>query len=84
MRSVNNGCSSRAAGYQVGNLDVTVICERPKLGDRRDGMIANVARALGCGTERVNIKGKTHEGVDAVGEGRAVEVHAVVLLERAE
>ncbi len=46
-------------------------------------MIANLARLLGCDAGRVNLKGKTHEEVDAVGEGRAVETHAVVLLERA-
>jgi 2-C-methyl-D-erythritol 2,4-cyclodiphosphate synthase len=71
----------RASGYEVGNLDVTVICERPKLGAARDAMIDNIAGHLGCDAGRVNVKGKTHEGVDAVGEGRAVEVHAVVLLQ---
>ena len=45
-------------------------------------MIANVARLLALETNRVNLKGKTHEKVDAVGEGRAVEVHVVALLAR--
>jgi len=72
----------RQAGYDVGNVDLTVICERPKLGDRRDEIIANVARLLGCAVGQVNLKGKTHEQVDAVGEGRALEVHAAVLLQR--
>jgi len=62
------------------NLDVTVICERPKLSPRKGEMIGNIARLLGIGAERVNLKGKTHEKVDAVGEGRAVEVHVVALL----
>jgi len=74
----------RQAGYEVGNVDLTVICERPKLGEKRDGIVANIARLLGCDAARVSIKGKTHEGVDAVGEGRAVEVHAVTLLMRRE
>jgi 2C-methyl-D-erythritol 2,4-cyclodiphosphate synthase len=43
-------------------------------------MIANMARLLGLERAQVNIKGKTHEKVDAVGEGRAVEVHVVALL----
>jgi 2-C-methyl-D-erythritol 2,4-cyclodiphosphate synthase len=64
------------------NLDVTVICERPKLSPRKAEMIANIARVLGIDAARVNLKGKTHEKVDAVGEGRAVEVHAVCLLAR--
>ncbi len=70
------------AGYAVGNLDVTVICERPKIGPRKSEMRANVAGLLDCHDSRINLKGKTHEEVDAVGEGRAIEVHAVVLLER--
>ncbi|MCP3904285.1 MAG: 2-C-methyl-D-erythritol 2,4-cyclodiphosphate synthase [Planctomycetes bacterium] len=69
-----------ADGLAIGNVDVTVVCERPKLGVHRDAMIDNIARTLGCDRALVNVKGKTHEGVDAVGEGRAVEVHAVVLL----
>jgi 2-C-methyl-D-erythritol 2,4-cyclodiphosphate synthase len=71
----------RAAGYRVANLDITVICQRPKIADHKDRMTANLAGALGCDTNCVNLKGKTHEEVDAVGEGRAVEAHAVVLLE---
>jgi 2-C-methyl-D-erythritol 2,4-cyclodiphosphate synthase len=69
-----------ARGYAVVNLDVTVICERPKLSPHKDAMIANMARLLGLERAQVNIKGKTHEKVDAVGEGRAVEVHVVALL----
>jgi 2-C-methyl-D-erythritol 2,4-cyclodiphosphate synthase len=69
-------------GYVVSNLDVTVILELPKLSPVKEQMRDNVASALGITRERVNIKGKTHEKVDAVGEGRAVEVHAVVMLAR--
>jgi 2-C-methyl-D-erythritol 2,4-cyclodiphosphate synthase len=72
----------RTAGYRIGNLDITVICERPKIAPHKSRMIANIARVLGCDAGRVNLKGKTHEDVDAVGEGRAVEAHAVVLLEK--
>ncbi len=72
----------REAGYAIGNLDVTVICERPKIAPVKPKMIANIAGLLGCSVGQVNLKGKTHEAVDAVGEGRAVEVHAVVLLEK--
>lgn len=68
------------AGYALVNLDATVILERPKLGPRKAEVRATLARLLGVGSDRVNVKGKTHEGVDAVGQGRAVEVHAVVLL----
>lgn len=70
----------RDAGYAMNNLDATVICERPTLGDARQKIIQNLAGLLNCRATQVNVKGKTHEKVDAVGEGRAVEVHAVVLL----
>ena len=69
-----------ARGFAVVNIDVTVICERPKLSPAKGAMIANIADLLGIERERVNLKGKTHEKVDAVGEGRAVEVHVVALL----
>ncbi len=72
--------SMREAGFVIGNIDITVICERPKLRDRKREMIENLAQGLGCEADRVNLKGKTHEGVDAIGEGRAIEVHAVALL----
>jgi 2-C-methyl-D-erythritol 2,4-cyclodiphosphate synthase len=64
----------------VASLDATVVLERPKLSPHKDLMRANLAAALGVPVAVVNVKGKTHEKVDAVGEGRAVEVHCVVLL----
>lgn len=70
----------RARGFAVGNLDVTVICQRPAIAPHRDALRASIARLIGCSPADVNIKGKTHEQVDAVGEGRALEVHAVVML----
>lgn len=71
------------AGWRVANADVTVVLERPRLADLKGAIRANLAQLLAVEVSRVNVKGKTHEGVDAVGEGRAVEVYAVVLLERA-
>jgi len=71
-----------ASGFELGNLDVTVICERPKLSKRKDDIISNVAKLLNCDRRQINLKGKTHEQVDAVGEGRAIEVHAMALLVR--
>lgn len=69
-----------ARGYRVGNLDATVILEKPKLGPRKGEIRSSLARLLGVDLDQVNLKGKTHEKVDAVGEGRAIEVHVVVLL----
>lgn len=72
----------RAKGLQVVNVDATVILERPKLSPHKEAMRMNIARVLGADVSAVNVKGKTHEKVDAVGEGRAVEVHVVVLVGR--
>ena len=69
-------------GYHPVNLDSTVVLERPRLKPVKGEIRANLARLLGLPPEAVNVKGKTHERVDAVGEGRAVEAHAVVLMRR--
>jgi 2-C-methyl-D-erythritol 4-phosphate cytidylyltransferase / 2-C-methyl-D-erythritol 2,4-cyclodiphosphate synthase len=68
------------AGYEVGNLDVTVILEAPKIKDAIDDMRARVAKALGVDASRVSIKGKTNEGVDAIGRGEAIAAHAIALV----
>lgn len=70
----------RDAGYAIGNLDVTVILQKPRLGPHKQAMRRNLAELLGCDISQVNLKGKTHEQVDALGENRAIACHAVVLL----
>jgi len=72
----------RAKGWTIGNMDMTVICERPKMGPRKREVVENLAHILGVPAADLNLKGKTHERVDAVGEGRAIEAHVVVLLAR--
>ncbi|MAD19374.1 MAG: 2-C-methyl-D-erythritol 2,4-cyclodiphosphate synthase [Planctomycetaceae bacterium] len=72
------------SGFEIANLDATVILERPRIGPRKTELRRRLATLLGVDGTRVNIKGKTHEAVDAVGEGRAIEVHVVVLLFRAD
>ncbi|HSV56200.1 MAG TPA: 2-C-methyl-D-erythritol 2,4-cyclodiphosphate synthase [Magnetospirillaceae bacterium] len=67
------------AGLEPVNLDCTVILERPRLAPLRDAIRANLAGALGMDIKTVSVKAKTKEGVDAVGEGRAVEARAVLL-----
>lgn len=69
-------------GYGIANLDCTVILERPRIKPHREALRRAIAESIGVEVGRVNVKGKSHEGVDAIGEGRAIEVHAVVLLER--
>ncbi|MEM7623960.1 MAG: 2-C-methyl-D-erythritol 2,4-cyclodiphosphate synthase, partial [Planctomycetota bacterium] len=71
---------TRATGYDIVNLDTTVILERPKLAPHIHAIRSRIAELLSVGTQSVNVKAKTHEKVDAIGENRAVETHAVVLL----
>ena len=70
-----------AAGYRVGNVDATVVCERPKLRPKVDEIRSRLARLLDIPTSQLSIKGKTNEKMDDIGAGLGIEVHAVVLLE---
>ena len=69
-------------GYRVVNADATVLLERPRLRPYIEEMRARLAGVLGVEMDCVSVKAKSGEGLDAVGEGRAVTVQAVVLLER--
>jgi 2-C-methyl-D-erythritol 2,4-cyclodiphosphate synthase len=69
-------------GFGVVNIDSTVNLERPKLRPYIDAMRENLANILEIELSCVSVKAKTGEGVDAVGENRAVKVEAIVLLER--
>lgn len=68
-------------GFAVGNVDSVINLEQPKLRPHIDRMRENLAAALEIEADRVSVKAKTGEKVDAVGESRAVKVEAVVLLE---
>jgi 2-C-methyl-D-erythritol 4-phosphate cytidylyltransferase/2-C-methyl-D-erythritol 2,4-cyclodiphosphate synthase len=69
-------------GFAVRNVDVVVILERPKLAPYRDAIERHVADALGIEPERVSVKAKTNEGMDAVGRGEAIAAHAVAIVSR--
>ncbi|MBQ7234457.1 MAG: 2-C-methyl-D-erythritol 2,4-cyclodiphosphate synthase [Kiritimatiellae bacterium] len=73
-----------AAGWRVGNVDVTVICERPKISARADAMRERLAGLLRVPVACVSVKGKTNEKMDDVGAGAGVEVHAACLLKGTE
>jgi 2-C-methyl-D-erythritol 4-phosphate cytidylyltransferase/2-C-methyl-D-erythritol 2,4-cyclodiphosphate synthase len=67
-------------GLQVGNVDVTVVLEAPKIRDYVGAMRVAVAGAIGIEPDRVSIKGKTNEGMDAIGRGEAIAAHAIALV----
>jgi len=68
------------AGYKVGNADITILAERPKLKKFKPEMQKAVAELLNVSADHVNVKAGTNEGVDAIGRGEAIAAHAVVLL----
>lgn len=70
----------RAAGYQVANVDATVLAQRPKLAPHRDAMRANIAADLGVTMEQVSVKATTTEGLGPVGRQEAIAAYAVCLL----
>jgi len=72
----------RAAGWQIGNVDSTVIAQAPKLAPHIPAMCARIAQVLSLAQDQVNVKAKTAEKLGPVGEGRAMEARAVVLLHR--
>jgi len=67
-------------GYQVSNIDCTVILEKPKVNPHIPEMQAIIARLLQVDDDRISIKATTHEKVDSFGEGKAVKAYAVCLL----
>jgi 2-C-methyl-D-erythritol 2,4-cyclodiphosphate synthase len=71
-----------AAGWRVGNLDVTVFAQEPKLSAHKPAMAANLARLLGVAPDAVNVKAKTGERVGHIGRSEAIGCHAVVLIAR--
>jgi 2-C-methyl-D-erythritol 2,4-cyclodiphosphate synthase len=73
----------RALGYEIANLDCTVIAQAPKLAPHITAMRARIAAVLGVEVGQVNVKAKTAEKMGPVGEGRAMEARAVVLLTKA-
>jgi 2-C-methyl-D-erythritol 4-phosphate cytidylyltransferase/2-C-methyl-D-erythritol 2,4-cyclodiphosphate synthase len=77
-------CHVRACGFAVENVDVTVLLERPKIAPHVTEIQARVAEALGVEPSRVSVKGKTNEGVDAIGRGEAIAAHAVALMRSVE
>ena len=69
-------------GFEVVNIDATLLAQAPKVGPYRPQMAANVAEALGIEPEQVNIKATTEEGLGFTGDGSGMAAHAVVLLEK--
>ncbi len=85
------GCSSRellqqihklmiAKGYQLGNADITLVAEAPKMALHLESMKDNLAQSLQCSSNQLNIKATTTEGLGFIGRGEGIACYAVVLL----
>ncbi len=70
----------REAGFEIGNLDSTVIAQAPKLAPHIPAMVEGIARTLGVAVGQVNVKAKTAEKIGPVGQGLSIEARAVALL----
>jgi 2-C-methyl-D-erythritol 4-phosphate cytidylyltransferase / 2-C-methyl-D-erythritol 2,4-cyclodiphosphate synthase len=69
-------------GYQIINIDATILAERPKMMPHIPAMRSRLAEAMTLDRSQINIKAKTNEGMDAVGRGEAIAAQAIVLIER--
>ena len=70
----------REAGWAVGNVDVTVICERPRIAPRAGEMRTRLAERMGVEADAVSVKGKSNEGLGWIGRGEGIAVQAVAML----
>lgn len=75
------GQKLRENGFRVGNIDVTMIAQQPKLKQYIPQMVSNIASALGIQASRVNVKATTEEHLGFTGKGQGMACHAVCLLE---
>ncbi|HSX94204.1 MAG TPA: 2-C-methyl-D-erythritol 2,4-cyclodiphosphate synthase [Hydrogenophaga sp.] len=75
-------CRVRAGGYEIGNIDSTVVAQAPKLAPHIPAMVERIASLLGLSPSQVNVKAKTAEKMGPVGLGEAIEARAVALLTR--
>ena len=69
---------ARAAGYAIANIDLTLICEEPKIGPHRPAMRAEVARLMGISENAVSIKATTTEKLGFTGRGEGIAAQAIV------
>ena len=70
----------QSAGFHIGNVDATIICQKPKLADFLPEMVRNIAADLAVTPSHVNLKAKTNESLGHLGRGEGIAVHAVSLL----
>ncbi|MFN0111735.1 MAG: 2-C-methyl-D-erythritol 2,4-cyclodiphosphate synthase [Blastocatellia bacterium] len=71
-------------GYKIGNVDATILAERPKMMPHIPAMKTKLAEVMAIDQSQINIKAKTNEGLDAIGRGEAIAAQAVALILKSE
>jgi 2-C-methyl-D-erythritol 2,4-cyclodiphosphate synthase len=74
----------RESGWQIANIDATIIAERPKMMPHLPAMKTKLAETMMMDASQINIKAKTNEGLDAVGRGEAIAAQAIALLTKVQ
>lgn len=74
------GQLAAARGFQVGNIDATIIAQAPKLAPHLAAMAANIAADLGCAEDSINVKAKTTEGLGFAGRGEGIAAMVSLVL----
>lgn len=75
---------AQSAGYQIGNLDSTIVCQKPKLASYTPLMVERIAEDCQVEKERINVKATTTEKLGFTGRSEGISAHAVVLLKKAQ
>lgn len=73
----------REQGYEIGNIDASLIAEKPKIGQRLDTMKERLAASAGISPAQIGLKATTNEGADDIGANKAIAAHAVALIYKA-
>jgi len=73
----------RERGFAIGNADITIVCERPRIAPHAPAMRANLAADLGCDADQLSVKATTSEKLGFTGRGEGIAAFAVVLLQPA-
>ena len=72
----------KEGGYGVGNIDATVVAEKPRLSEYTDEMRANISEALDISIDKVSVKASSNNGLGHIGQGKGIAAYAVALIEK--
>ncbi|MBI5892827.1 MAG: 2-C-methyl-D-erythritol 2,4-cyclodiphosphate synthase [Deltaproteobacteria bacterium] len=71
----------KSKGFEIINIDSTIVAQRPKLAEHIPAMVGNIAKTLNCNPTQINVKAKTEEGLGFTGSGQGIKAYAVALIQ---